>query len=34
LPDTGLTDLDRVPLKDLEKLNELRNRLSQAGFPR
>jgi TolB-like protein/DNA-binding CsgD family transcriptional regulator/Tfp pilus assembly protein PilF len=34
LPDIGLSDLDRVPLKDPDKLNELRNRLTQAGFLR
>ncbi|WP_299409871.1 LuxR C-terminal-related transcriptional regulator [uncultured Roseobacter sp.] len=32
LPDISVKDLDRVPLKDLNKLNELRTRLFKAGF--
>ena len=32
LPDTSIKDLDRVPLKDPEKQNELRARLIKAGF--
>lgn len=34
LPDICIEDLDRVPLKDLEKLDELRIRLRRAGFSR
>ncbi|WP_299354337.1 LuxR C-terminal-related transcriptional regulator [uncultured Shimia sp.] len=34
LPDTSIKDLDRVPLKDARKLNELRARLNKAGFSR
>jgi TolB-like protein/DNA-binding CsgD family transcriptional regulator/Tfp pilus assembly protein PilF len=33
LPDICILDLDRVPLKDSVKMNELRNRLHKAGFP-
>lgn len=32
LPDIRLGDLDRVPLKDAEKMDEMRLRLSKAGF--
>ncbi|MDG2340960.1 MAG: hypothetical protein P8L32_07180 [Paracoccaceae bacterium] len=32
LPDVDLADLDRIPLKDSEKLNDLRDRLRLAGF--
>lgn len=32
LPDICIVDLDRIPLKDPEKMNELRNRLRKAGF--
>ncbi|WP_299154915.1 tetratricopeptide repeat protein [uncultured Tateyamaria sp.] len=32
LPDICVNDLDRVPLKDTDKLNELRARLFKAGF--
>lgn len=32
LPEIGAKDLDRVPLKDAGKLNELRARLFRAGF--
>ena len=32
LPDTSIKDLDRVPLKDPDKQNELRARLIKAGF--
>ena len=34
LPDTSIKDLDRVPLKDPDKQNELRARLIKAGFSR
>ncbi|SHK14642.1 TolB amino-terminal domain-containing protein [Shimia gijangensis] len=34
LPEICLQDLELVPLKDPEKLNELRNRLYKAGFSR
>ncbi|MFC3616088.1 LuxR C-terminal-related transcriptional regulator [Lutimaribacter marinistellae] len=32
LPDICILDLDRVPLKDPAKMNEMRSRLRQAGF--
>jgi len=32
LPDLVLSDLDRVPLKDPAKMEQLRERLRQAGF--
>lgn len=32
LPEICISDLDRVPLKDLEKMSELRKRLRTAGF--
>lgn len=32
LPEVCLSDLDRVPLKDPQKMNELRSRLRKAGF--
>jgi uncharacterized protein (DUF2235 family) len=32
LPDAALSDLDRVPLKDLAKMEELCARLRQIGF--
>ncbi|WP_299779467.1 LuxR C-terminal-related transcriptional regulator [uncultured Roseobacter sp.] len=32
LPEICIKDLDRVPLRDYDKLNELRARLSKAGF--
>jgi TolB-like protein/DNA-binding CsgD family transcriptional regulator/Tfp pilus assembly protein PilF len=32
LPDISVLDLERVPLKDTEKMDELRDRLRNAGF--
>lgn len=32
LPEIRVADLDRIPLKDTNKLNELRRRLREAGF--
>jgi hypothetical protein len=32
LPGICVNDLDRVPLKDTDKLNEMRARLIKAGF--
>jgi hypothetical protein len=32
LPDITVADLDRVPLKDAAKMEELRSRLREAGF--
>jgi hypothetical protein len=32
LPDICILDLDRVPLKDPQKMAELRERLHEAGF--
>jgi TolB-like protein/DNA-binding CsgD family transcriptional regulator len=32
LPNVSIRDLDRVPLKDVGKMNELRNHLHKAGF--
>lgn len=34
LPGIGVQDLDRVPLKDPEKMSTLRERLLKAGFPK
>ena len=34
LPGIGVEDLDRVPLKDPEKMSTLRERLLKAGFPK
>lgn len=34
LPDTRILDLDRVPLKNPERMAELRNALPKAGIPR
>ena len=34
LPGIGVEDLDRVPLKDPEKMATLRERLIKAGFPK
>ena len=32
LPEIGINDLNRLPLKDTNKLNEMRTRLLKAGF--